>query len=200
MIYLSVNKVCEYLIILTLFTLPTPNVNAESLKPKFFFNENKNTVLENVREDKNIYLIQATFSDEKLNSTSNYRTAKLNLFTRYALSKHLAKKYKGIRNFQLHGIQTLESGKSGKSYYQISQLPIANITPLLTPVSDSNSLSIDIIESSIEKEIKEFELKAKANPKFSDNWKNLYNLYFITGDLDKADFALNNVILMEFEK
>ena len=197
---LSAKKVGDYLLVLTLVTLSILDAKAEALRPKLFLNDIKNTVLEIVREGKKVYVIHATYSDENLISTTAYRNVKLNLYTRYALLKHLTKKYKGITNFQLNGIQTLESSKSGNIYYQISQLPISNVTPLLSPHSSPSTLSSDILANSIKKEINELELKVKANPNSTDCWKNLYNLYFTTGDLNKADFAMDNVIFLEFEK
>lgn len=200
MLCLGKKNVCNYLTVITFWALSVVNANAESLKSKLFLNETKNTILETFREGKNVYLIHCTFSDENLNSTTSYRNPKLNLYTRYTLIKHLSKKFNGITNFRLNGIHTLESGKSGKTYYQISQLSIFNVTPLLSPPSGSNSLSSVFLENSLKKEINELEHKVKANPKSTDYWKNLYNLYFTTGDLDRANFAMDNVINLEFEK
>ncbi|MDO9204650.1 hypothetical protein [Methylotenera sp.] len=172
--------------------------NAEAIKAEYFLNDNKNAVAELVRDGKSCYLIQAIFSDGNLNSTVEYRRSKLNLLTRFTLLKHLQRKYKGASKFQLSGMQILELGKNEGAYYQVSQIPIANITPSLSKANTSNTLDANVVESSIVKEISESELKVKTNPSAIDAWKNLFNLYFTTGDLDKANSAMDRVMSLKF--
>ena len=174
------------------------HANAEAIKAAYFQNDDKNAVIELVRDGKRCYLIQAIFSDGNLDSTFAYRKSKLNLLTRFTLLKHLQHKYKGATKFQLSGMQMLELGKNGGAYYQVSQIPIANITPSLSKADTPNTLDANVVESNIVKEISESELKVKTNPNAIDTWRNLFNLYFTTGDLDKANSAMDRVISLEF--
>lgn len=172
--------------------------NAEGIKAEYFQNNDKNTVVELVQEGKRYYLVQATFSGGNLDSTVEYRKSKLSLLTRFTLVKFLQRKYKGVSKFQLSGLQTLEVISKGGTYYQLSQISTANITPLSSKGGANNLMDAAAVENSIVKEVSELELKVKTNPTSIDTWKNLYNLYFITGELDKANSAMDKVISLEF--
>lgn len=189
----------------------TSNAYAETLKSTYF-PQNKSNVVEVVKDGQKTYLIQASFSNGTPPNIA-YQHKRLNALTRFTLLKFLQVKYPQSTDFKLSQLQQVEQARSGNDYIKISKILASNITPISHPqkstqtiakvnivpseVNEVSNLNVQDIRAEISKQVLDLELATKRPKSSIDDWKNLYDLYFLQGDIDGANHAMDKVIEME---
>jgi hypothetical protein len=183
---------------------------AHDAKTDYFKGNDKNSIIVVKNGSNSIYYIQVQFADAS-NASLQYVNTKLNLLTRYVLLKHLQGEHKNITGMQISGLTAVDSFKIGSNYFKISKVDKDSVklingkfqanapSSYVASNSESEVVNSADVHNHIQKEIHETNSALIANPNSLTLWTNLFNLYFVTGNLEEANRSMDKVIELTFK-